>query len=100
MPWRLIGFILGALVFLAFITVNLENRCDVSLGFYTFSQVPVFLTAFCTLVLGMILTIPLVISLRSRFRRSGREDSGAGGREDSPRKGKRKPEPGGPGGTP
>jgi uncharacterized integral membrane protein len=94
MPWRLVGFILGSLVFLAFIVFNLDNRCDVSVGFYTFSQVPVFLTALFTLVLGMILAIPLVISLRSRLRRSDREESGPKARDGFPRKGKGKPESG------
>jgi uncharacterized integral membrane protein len=97
MPWRLLGFILLAAVFLAFIGFNLENRCDVSFGFYTFSQVPVFLTAFFTLVLGMILALPLVISFRSRARRAGREDPDTGVQDPSTRnkKGKRKPETGG-----
>jgi uncharacterized integral membrane protein len=96
MPWRLLGFILLALVFLAFIGFNLENRCDISFGFYTFYQVPVFLTAFFTLVLGMVLALPLVISLRSKTRRAGREDPTTGVHDPSPRnKGKRKPETGG-----
>jgi uncharacterized integral membrane protein len=100
MPWRLLGFILLAAVFLAFIGFNLENRCDVSFGFYTFSQVPVFLTAFFTLVLGMALALPLAISFRSKLRRAKREEAGTGVGEPLPRnkKGKRKPETGGPDG--
>jgi uncharacterized integral membrane protein len=68
MPWRLIGFILLAAVFLGFIGFNLENSSDISLGFYTFSQVPVYLTAFASLVLGMILALPLAIAFRRRVR--------------------------------
>jgi uncharacterized integral membrane protein len=93
MPWRLIGFILIALAFLAFIGFNLENRCDISFGFYTFSQVPVFFTAFFTFVLGMLLALPLVISFRSKSRRG--EGKQAPRRSLPEAKGKRKTEPGG-----
>jgi uncharacterized integral membrane protein len=100
MPWRLIGFILLALVFLAFIGLNLENRCDISFGFYTFSQVPVFLTAFSTLVLGMLLSLPLVISFRSKSRRDEGKQADFGARRLPPEaKGKRKTEPGGSDGS-
>jgi uncharacterized integral membrane protein len=70
MPWRLIVSIAIGAAFLGFIGFNLENRCDVSFGFIAFSQVPVFLTAFASFVLGMILTLPLVVSFRAKARRN------------------------------
>jgi uncharacterized integral membrane protein len=70
MPWRLIGFVLLGAVFLCFIGVNLENRCDISFGFYTFSQVPVFLTTLSAFVLGLFMA--LVISFRSGSRRKNK----------------------------
>jgi uncharacterized integral membrane protein len=73
MPWRLIIIIAIGAVFLGFIGFNLENRCDVSFGFRTFSQVPVFLTALSSFVLGMVLALPLVISFRSAVRRKGQD---------------------------
>ncbi|MDR1444413.1 MAG: hypothetical protein LBI94_06000 [Treponema sp.] len=76
MPWRLIGFVLLGAMFLCFIGFNLENRCDISVGFYTFSQVPVFLTAFSAFVLGLFLA--LVISFRSGFRRKKKAEPAAG----------------------
>jgi hypothetical protein len=60
-------------VFLGFIGFNLENRCDISFGFYTFSQVPVFLTTFSAFVLGMFLALPLVISFRARHPQAKKE---------------------------
>ncbi|MCL2192549.1 MAG: hypothetical protein FWB78_04035 [Treponema sp.] len=62
MPWRLIKFIAIFVVFLLFIVFNLGNRSDISLGFHTFSDVPVFLTAFFAFILGMLLTLPFIIS--------------------------------------
>jgi uncharacterized integral membrane protein len=69
MPWRLIIVIAIGVVFLGFIGFNLENTCNVSFGFHTFENVPVFLTALSSFVLGMVLTLPLVISFRSAARR-------------------------------
>jgi uncharacterized integral membrane protein len=64
MPWRLIGFILLFAFFLVFIGFNLENRCDISFGFFKLSQVPVYLAVFSSFVLGMLWAVPYVISLR------------------------------------
>jgi uncharacterized integral membrane protein len=85
MPWRLIGFVLAGAVFLCFIGFNLENRCDISLGFVTFSQVPVFLTALSAFVLGLFLALPLV-AFRSRNHREKKAEapgdlSGASGKK-------------------
>jgi uncharacterized integral membrane protein len=66
MPWRLIEFIIIFAVFLVFIAFNLGNKCDISFGFKTFSDVPVFLTAFASFFLGMICAMPFVISARAK----------------------------------
>jgi uncharacterized integral membrane protein len=64
MPWRLIGFIILFGILLAFITLNLGNTCNISFGFKTFSEVPVFLTVFSAFALGLLCAIPLSISCR------------------------------------
>jgi uncharacterized integral membrane protein len=66
MPWRLIGFILVFAVLLVFITLNLGNTCDISFGFKTITDAPVFLTIFCAFALGLLCAIPLSISLGLR----------------------------------
>jgi uncharacterized integral membrane protein len=83
MPWRLLIFIVIGAVLLGFIGFNLEveNRCDVSLlWFYTFHQVPIFLSTLFAFVLGMVLAFPLAISFRSAGRRKDKippaKDSG------------------------
>jgi hypothetical protein len=60
---RLIGFILIFIVFLTFIILNLGNTCDISFGFKTISQVPVFITAFSSFVLGMLVAVPFALTL-------------------------------------
>jgi hypothetical protein len=60
---RLVGFILIFVVFLTFIILNLGNNCDISFGFKTIPQVPVFITAFSSFVLGMLFAVPFVLTL-------------------------------------
>jgi len=67
--WRLIAFILICAIFLVFVVLNLENSSDVSLGFRTFADIPVFLTAFSAFVLGMLFAIPFVLSFGKRRKK-------------------------------
>ena len=69
---RIIVFILIFAIFLAFIVFNLDNRCNVSLGIIKFKDIPVFLTAFFSFVLGMFFTIPLILSKGRRKNKGGK----------------------------
>jgi len=66
MPWRLIVSIVIFALFLVFITFNLDNRCDLSLGLVKFEQVPVFMTVFVSFVLGLICGLPFVFLVRRK----------------------------------
>ena len=61
---RLIVFVLVFAVFLTFIVLNLDNRCDISFGFTTLSDIPIFLSILCSFVLGMLITIPFIFTPR------------------------------------
>ena len=61
MPWRLIMIIVIVAILLSFIGFNLTNTCDISLGFKTFPNVPVYLTIFGSFLLGMICSLPFII---------------------------------------
>jgi uncharacterized integral membrane protein len=71
MPWRLIGWILILGVFLVFIALNLGNSCGISFGFHTFSNVPVYLTALSSFVLGLLCAVPVMVSLYFGKRKGG-----------------------------
>jgi hypothetical protein len=88
MPWRLVILIVIGAVFLSFIGFNLENRCDISLGFYVFPQVPVFLSAMSAFVLGMALALPLAVSFRSAARRKKKPELPPAGGNSGKKKGK------------
>ena len=66
---RLIAFFLVFAIFLAFITFNLENKCDISLGFVSFEEIPVFLTALISFVIGTFFSVPLVLLLSGKKRK-------------------------------
>lgn len=80
MPWRLIGFIILFAIFLVFIGFNLENSCNISFGFAHFENVPVYLTAFASLVFGMLCAIPFAISSRGKKKQKPL-DKGASGND-------------------
>jgi hypothetical protein len=58
---RIIVFILVFVFFLAFIVLNLENKCDVSFGFTTIKDFPIFLSVLFSFVLGMFVTVPMML---------------------------------------
>jgi len=72
MPWRLILFILIFGILLTFIMLNLGeyNRCDISFGFKTVPQVPVFLTIFISFFLGLLCALPLSLLKKKRIEKS------------------------------
>ncbi|MDR2482267.1 MAG: hypothetical protein LBD08_01395 [Treponema sp.] len=70
MPWRFLGFIIIAVFFLVFIGFNLDNRCSISFGFAQLSNVPVYLTALASFVLGLLCAVPILITLRVKKTRS------------------------------
>jgi len=74
MPWRLILFIAVFAVFLGFVTLNLDNRCNINFGFTQFEQVPIFLTVFITFSLGLLCATPLALLLRRKRKEIPRKD--------------------------
>jgi len=63
-----IFFILVFAVFLCFIIFNLGNASNVSLGFRTFNDIPVFVTALFSFALGMLFNFPLLLTVGRKRR--------------------------------
>jgi len=63
-----IFFILVFACFLCFIIFNLGNASNVSLGFRTFTDIPVFVTALFSFALGLLFTFPLLFTVGRRRR--------------------------------
>jgi len=73
MPWRLFSLIIILAVLLAFITFNLENRCDISFGIKVYKDIPVFLTIFTSFILGMLCALPLKLSAEKKRKEKGKK---------------------------
>ncbi|HPY52865.1 MAG TPA: hypothetical protein VLZ44_04850 [Treponemataceae bacterium] len=58
MPWKLLGFVALLVFATIFIGFNLEHRCDVSIGFTTFKDVPIFLSLLIAFALGVLVMTP------------------------------------------
>ena len=58
MNWKLIYFLLIVLFLGLFAGFNMKNSCDISLIFYTFENVPVYVSNIFSFLIGLILTIP------------------------------------------
>ncbi|OHD80810.1 MAG: hypothetical protein A3J97_16855 [Spirochaetes bacterium RIFOXYC1_FULL_54_7] len=70
MPWKLLAFIITMSMVLVFIGFNLENRCDVSVAFHTFTNVPVVITILASFLLGLLMAFPLSFGRKSVKRAS------------------------------
>ena len=86
---RLIIIIIIFAIFLAFIVANLEDnyRSDVSFFWIKdFEEVPVFVTAFMSFVLGMLVSVPFVLLNKKRKKPPQDEDPASmGGEADEAR---------------
>jgi uncharacterized integral membrane protein len=74
MPWRLIGFIVIFAIFVVFMMLNLENRCDISFGFKVFEKIPVFVTIFFSFIVGLLCALPLAFYMKRKSKGSFEKD--------------------------
>lgn len=70
MPWKLVLFILSVILVTIFIGFNLENACDVSLGVYTFKDVPIFMSLLLAFALGVLIMLPFTFGHSQKEKKS------------------------------
>lgn len=59
MPWKFIVLLVILILFVVFIGLNLEHKTDISLGFYSFDNVPAFFIVIVSFLIGSVVTIPI-----------------------------------------
>ena len=74
MPWKLIAFLTILILVTFFVGFNLDNRCDVSLVFNTFRNVPIFVSLLIAYACGAITLIPFFIGA---FSKAGKKAASA-----------------------
>jgi uncharacterized integral membrane protein len=72
MPWKFIVGLIILILFVVFIGLNLDYRTNVSLGFYTFENVPAFLIVIVSFLVGALVTLP--VSVFSKLRKNAKKD--------------------------
>lgn len=58
MPVKLIGTIILLILVTIFAGVNLDNKCDITFIFYTFKDIPVFMTVIISFAIGAVFMLP------------------------------------------
>ena len=66
MPIKLIGTIILLILVTIFAGVNLDNKCDITFIFYTFKEVPVFMTVIISFVIGVIIMLPFTFGRKKK----------------------------------
>jgi len=66
MPWKLIFYLVVVGLILVFVGLNLGNTTDISLGFVTYEEIPVFMGLFVAFFLGVAVSIPIAVQTSSR----------------------------------
>ncbi len=69
MLWKVILFLIILVVGLLFIAFNLGNRSDVSVGFFVWRSVPVFLSMLFSFALGVLCMVPFLLKLQFSRRK-------------------------------
>lgn len=59
-PWKMIFFLAILAVVVFFAGFNITNVSDISFGFYTLLDVPIFLSLFISFIAGALIMIPFV----------------------------------------
>ncbi len=64
MPWKLILFLLCLVLVTFFVGFNLDNSCNINLGFKTYENVPIFLTVLISFASGVVIALLFSIGMR------------------------------------
>lgn len=70
MPWKLVFYLVLLGLILGFVGLNLGNTTDISFGFVSFSDVPVFMSLFVAFFFGVAVALPAAIRTSTRKTRA------------------------------
>ncbi len=77
MPWKLLFYLIVLSVVVLFAGVNIRNVSDVSVGFHTFEDIPIFVSLFAAFFLGVLVTLPFTyikyLRKRAKFPKQKKE---------------------------
>jgi uncharacterized integral membrane protein len=69
-PWKLIFFLIILTLVILFAGFNVANTVDISLGFKTFEEVPIFIALFIAFILGNFVMLPFALGKNRRTKKA------------------------------
>ncbi|MFP4510639.1 MAG: hypothetical protein ACLFNQ_10965 [Spirochaetaceae bacterium] len=69
MPWKFLLFLVGLALVIVFAGLNISNSTDISFGFHTFEDVPVFMGLGSAYLLGALTILPFTLTKALKKRR-------------------------------
>lgn len=63
-PWKLVLFLILMTIFVVFAGFNVRNVSDISVGFATIKDVPIFLSLFIAFLAGAFFSLPFALGKR------------------------------------
>ena len=86
MPIKLIGTIILLILVTIFAGVNLDNKCDITFVFYTFKDIPVFMTVIISFAIGAVFMLPFTFGRGKKKNCPKTEDKAASESKEQPKK--------------
>ena len=69
MPWKLVFYLVLLGLVLAFVWLNIGNTTDISFGFTSIEDVPIFMSLFVSFFIGVAVALPIAVRASSRKTR-------------------------------
>ncbi len=74
-PWKMIFFLIILAFVVFFAGFNITNVSDISFGFYTIKDVPIFISLFIAFIIGALIMIPFIAKSSNAKKRQIKEAS-------------------------
>ena len=74
MPWRMAFFLIILALVVFFAGFNITNVSDISFGFYTIENVPIFISLFISFLVGTLVMIPFVAKSKVKSKKKNKDD--------------------------
>ena len=64
MPWRVVGVFAILLIYTLFASFNIDHKSDISIIFFEFKEIPIFVITLMSFILGGIVVLPFTVGRR------------------------------------
>lgn len=83
-PWKMIFFLIILAFVVFFAGFNITNVSDISFGFYTIKDVPIFISLFIAFIIGALIMIPFIAKSSTTKKRQIKDTNSQENLEEIP----------------